>query len=324
MSATIEIAGTEATVSDGKWSLPMLDKVSLGWQPDAYEPDPDYALASYVAQTLDGQVTSAPPDYPDGQVPCIFEDDIAADEIDSADDALLFETKVSEAVRRIFEHNTHHDPHSGRFSRGGGSRGPAKGSAGGSSPVDARTEIPHLSRVSERAFTGSPVPQRRIMTKQDTGKIAENVALGYLHQFESLPDAKHANSLKSNFPVDLTGDHPLPPIKGGNIGNSKGAQQWRLTIGEPSKAEKAAIKKMTPMQKAAWNARKDELILERKTKAMKDLEQRLGHPIKPRTITAIINHDTRTADLFSFDGFHPRVGWTTKQAKDAYVGTFRF
>jgi hypothetical protein len=229
---------------------------------------------------------------------------------------------VTESVRRILEINVHHSPSTGQFTHGGSAtrRTGPRPVAG----VDARFEVPRLTRLpGSRPFDGTPRPTT-FLSKQDRGKIGENVIIGYLQQHEGMKDARHANTKKNNFAVDIAYDHKLVEGKAGGIGNTKKAQQWRLTIGEPGKKEKAALRGMTAEQKRVHNARKEQAILERKAKAKADAEKILGFKVQPRTMSIILDHDRRVAHLYSFDGYHPRIDWTSDQARKGFVGAFKY
>ena len=54
------------------------------------------------------------------------------------------------------------------------------------------------------------------------------------------------------------------------------------------------------------------------------LEKQTGKKVKPRTLTLIINPDTRTADVYIFDGLHDRLHWQSKEAKAAYKGSVTY
>ena len=173
-------------------------------------------------------------------------------------------------------------------------------------------------------FDGKPVKQKTKWSKQKTGRVAENVMEQYLRQYEGWDDAAHANSKRSNFPVDLTYDHMVVEVKGGSAANLPKSQQWRLTIGEMSDKEKAEFARMSGGDKAKANALKQKAILERKAAAMDEMSRRTGKKVGARTMTAVVDADTRTVDIYSFDGFHQRIDWTSDMAREGYIGTFGF
>jgi len=54
------------------------------------------------------------------------------------------------------------------------------------------------------------------------------------------------------------------------------------------------------------------------------VQKQLGRPVKPVTVGVILNPDTKTADVFRFNGFHARIGWNSPQAQKAYVGSYKY
>lgn len=188
---------------------------------------------------------------------------------------------------------------------------------GGAQPSD------QLKEVDARAFSGKQVETETTMSKQAAGALGEKIALAYL-QKEGMTDARALNVGQSNFPVDAVGDHELIEVKTGLVSNGPGAQQWRATIGQPGPKETAWLKTASAEDKRVWNEAKQAAIIDRKNEAVKEFSQRLGQPIAGKTLTLIINPDTKTADVHMFDGFHSRIGWNSEQAKAAYKGTFSY
>lgn len=178
-----------------------------------------------------------------------------------------------------------------------------------------------LSPAKGRALTGKPVRTR--LSKQEIGAIGENVVVAYL-QSQGLHDARPMNLDRNNFPVDLVQDHKAIEVKAGFAGNGPGARQWRLTIGEPGKAEKAWLATATPEAKAAWNRAKQNAIHARKAKVLADLEKSYGRKVAAATMTCIVNPDTKTVDIYRFDGWHNRIAWGSPEAQKAYVGSFAY
>lgn len=174
-----------------------------------------------------------------------------------------------------------------------------------------------------RAFNGVPTAAKTKLSKQETGRIGEAIVVAYL-QGQGRTDAKPMNLDRNNFPIDLVQDHEVVEVKAGLASNSAGAQRWRLTIGEPGKAEKAALDAMGKYEKAAWNTEKQRKIHERKEGILRKLSKHFGTKIKAATMTVIINPDTKTADLYRFEGFHDRIGWTSGQAQAGYLGSVRY
>ena len=214
----------------------------------------------------------------------------------------------------------------GEFGPGGGGGGKkTKSTAVKSGSGTAVAEAPSLKIKStkQRAFDGKQVPVKNQISKQAAGKIGEDIVIAWLHA-KGMTDARHMNLDRNNFPIDLIQDHACLEVKTGNVANGAGAQQWRLTIGEPGKKEKEWLAQAGPEEKAAWNQKKQLMILERKKKALADLSEKLGKPIKARTITCLINPDTKTIDIYQFDGWHDRIGWNSESAKKAYQGSITY
>lgn len=179
-----------------------------------------------------------------------------------------------------------------------------------------------LKKSKQRAFEGKPVEATKI-SKQLAGAIGEEIVIQHL-KANGFKDARHLNTEKNNEALDLIQDHESIEVKTGQASNGAGAQQWRLTIGEPSKEEKAKLAAMNDAEKAAANELKQRMIHERKKRKLAALEKELGRPVKARTITVILNPDTRTADLYSFDGWHDRIGWNSPEAQAGYMGSVTY
>lgn len=214
----------------------------------------------------------------------------------------------------------------GQFVKKG--KGGAAGAAGHGPEEEAHPGSTHGSSVAvkpvkARAFGGESASLKTTLTKQETGRVGEAVVLAYLKHL-GFEDARPMNSGKTNFPIDLIEDHAPTEVKAGLASNSRKAQQWRLTFSKETKAEKEWYEKATPEQRKAWNAEKQKRIHERKLKVIRQLEKETGEKVKPRTMTVIINPDTRTADLYEFDGWHDRIDWQSPAAKAAYKATVQY
>jgi hypothetical protein len=181
-----------------------------------------------------------------------------------------------------------------------------------------------LKVVRQRAFRGEPVATMTTISKSETGKLGERIIISYLQQMMGKKDARHLNLDRNNFPIDLVQDHESVEVKAGLVSNGKDAQKWRLTIGEPGKKEKEWLKTASDSAKAKSNERKQQAIVERKAECLENLKRELGGPVKAKTMTVIINPDTKTADVFEFDGWHDRISWNSEQAKTAYKGTVKY
>lgn len=180
-----------------------------------------------------------------------------------------------------------------------------------------------LKPTKQRAFNGDVVETKTKLTKGETGALAEQAVTSYLRQ-QGFKDADTLNVGRNNFPVDLVHDHRVIEVKAGLVSNAKDGQKWRSTIGQPGKAETAWLKKATPEEKLAWNNQKRAAILDRKQTVVNEFSKRTGNKIKGQTMTTIINPDTRTVDIYQFDGFHSSIRWGSPEAARAYVGSYRY
>lgn len=84
------------------------------------------------------------------------------------------------------------------------------------------------------------------------------------------------------------------------------------------------MKTASPEQKARWNERKQQMILQRKQQALTKLSKEIGVKLKAQTVCLIANPDTKTVDVYRFNGFHLRVGWKSPQAARGYAGSYRY
>jgi hypothetical protein len=203
---------------------------------------------------------------------------------------------------------------------------PSAGGAGAaqSAPRAAASQVGELTPTKNRAYTGKQIVTKTQLSKQETGAIGEAVITNFLKQFGGIPDARPLNMKESNFPVDMIGDHELIEVKTGLVSNGASAQKWRATIGQPGKAEAAWLAKAKPEEKAAWNQKKMQAIMDRKMAVLDEYKKKYGAKVQGKTVTAIINPDTKTADLFQYDGFHLHIRWNNDEAKKAYVGSYQY
>lgn len=182
-----------------------------------------------------------------------------------------------------------------------------------------------LTPTKDRAWTGEQTPKSaHVPTKLETGiTLGETIAMSYLKQL-GFADARTLNVHGNNFPVDLIQDHEIYEVKAGLSSNGPSAQQWRATEGEPTEKEKAWLRTASPEAKARWHLRKQQAIMARKQRAVAIVSKETGHTVTLKTIAMIINHDQCTADLYRFDGAHLRIGWSSDQAKQGYVGSYKY
>lgn len=175
----------------------------------------------------------------------------------------------------------------------------------------------------KRVYNGQPVNTRIKLTKLETCAIGEQAVIDYA-KANGIKDMHSLNVGMNNYPIDLQGDHIVVEVKAGLVSNTRGAQQWNAKIGQPGVKEQEWLSKISASTKAAWNKNKDVMILARKENARRALSRKHGTNLGARTATLIINPDTKSADLYIFEGFHKRIGWNSPQAKTAFVKTIKY
>lgn len=184
----------------------------------------------------------------------------------------------------------------------------------------------------------TPTKQRAFDGKQSgkpidihlAGAIGEEIIIAHLKSI-GYDDADYTSSFigsdNNNIAFDLIHDHQLVEAKTGQTSNANGV--WALKYdGRFNKIQEANFAKMTPenMAKAKKkiNAAKVKAIHDRKQAFADAMQKKLGYKIKTGMITVIINHDTKTADLYQFDGLHDRIGWNSELAKSAYLKSVKY
>ncbi len=180
-----------------------------------------------------------------------------------------------------------------------------------------------LKETSDRAWSGEPTEHDDSLTKQDTGALGEQIALAWLRD-QGMEDARLMNMAQNNFPVDMVQDHELIEVKTGLASNGASAQQWRATIGQPGKKESEWLKTASDKDKAEWNEAKQRAIMQRKMGVVRAVSKELGVKVKPATMTMIVNPKTRRVDVYKFSGFHQTIRWKSQQAKDAFIGSYKY
>ena len=210
------------------------------------------------------------------------------------------------------KYNPYHQPAGSSI---GGQFAPASGSSSGGGLT--------LQKQKERAYTGEPIPLKTRLTKRESGKLGEDLALAYLRH-KGYHDSKALNMERENFPVDLIQDHELIEVKTGLVSNGKSAQHWRATIGQPGPKEREWLKTASPELKREWNLQKAADIMERKEKVLRDFSEKYNTKTKGKTIATIINPDKKVVDVYEFEGFHLRIGWNSIEAKGNYKGSFSY
>lgn len=195
------------------------------------------------------------------------------------------------------------------------------GKVGGSLPRGQN--VVGIKPVKERTFKDESVDVKTDLSKQATGTIGEEIARRWLQEKYG-GKAEAANTAQSNFPVDVIHGDTIIEVKTGLVSNRKDAQKWRLTIGQPGKAETAWLKTASEADKDVWNENKMRQIEVRKARIVDAVQKRLKRKVKTKTVALILNPDTKKADIFEFDGFHPVIRWRSSQARQGYRGTIAY
>lgn len=173
------------------------------------------------------------------------------------------------------------------------------------------------------------------------GEVAEAIAAKFLSRRHGVPlVAKLAEGGRNNDPVDLIVGTTLYEVKGGSISNSRGARHSRLTLGEPSDTEKLQFDKWTREGKAhkitTYNLERHDFIEKRKEQYRAEAERELGQKVQLKELVVIYNAETRTADLYEFNGVHKTITWQDERISrnsktgaydgsgPAYVGSVKY
>jgi hypothetical protein len=180
-----------------------------------------------------------------------------------------------------------------------------------------------LKLVKKRAWNGEQVELKNKISKLQTGSIGESVIIEYL-RMQGIKDARSMNMKGNNFPIDLIGDHRLVEVKSGLASNGPSAQQWRATQGEPPEKTKKWLLTASAEDKKEFNQKMAAAIIKRKEDVLRKYQKKIGKKIKGYTITTIVNPDTKTVDVFQFNGFHSRIAWNSEEAKAAHKGTYAY
>lgn len=162
--------------------------------------------------------------------------------------------------------------------------------------------------------------QKNNLSKMKVGDLAESIVASVMHS-QGLRADKPSN--KTNDPFDLIHGNILAEVKGGQVNNSEGAQQWRVTTGGMSKKEKAKYEKMGPEDRARFNKWRKVLAMRRKRNMVQEVAERTGKEVRQYFVGVLVDHDKRKADIFIYKGAHKRVSW--KQADEHhYLGTYAY
>lgn len=216
----------------------------------------------------------------------------------------------------------------GMFTAGNGA-GPIVAAPSTSKPVkkpsvsSANLPTVAIKVTTERAYSGKRIDTTTVLTKQQSGALGEAVILAYL-KHSGMADARQTNDKATNFAVDLVaGDHCIE-AKTGLVSNNDKSHHWRATIGQPSKATAEWLKSATAEEKSDWTQKQYREIMARKDAAVAKVSGEIGRPLGKRTVTTILNPDTKTADIYVFDGFHLSLTWKNPNTEKAYVGSFKY
>lgn len=199
---------------------------------------------------------------------------------------------------------------SGQFASAGTMEGRDDGLVGGKVPAN------------ERVWQGQsyPSPEKR-PSKIEYGRVGEALATKVLGALFG-DKFSLVNVGINNAPIDVAGDHLAVEVKTGMAYVGKKSQRWRASIGEPGKAEKAALRAMTAAQKREHNLWKKSEIMKRKRRMVDMMSEEAGAEIRPATVGIIMTPDMKRADVFMLDGFHLSANWSQFATNDNYVGTF--
>lgn len=167
--------------------------------------------------------------------------------------------------------------------------------------------------------------------KTRTGKVAEGIVKQHLQRIGQ--QVSGGSLTVNNFPIDViafdktTKTWGIIEAKGGLITNTRGAQHWRLTAGEPSKAVQAWLKTASEAETAAYHAGEAGRILARKKAALKIAGELFPDAtVKAREWTVLVEPTPHgaTVHLYAFDGWHRRIGWNSsrKGLAKAYQGSY--
>lgn len=179
--------------------------------------------------------------------------------------------------------------------------------------------------AGKRVWTGEQQegPTARGKTARlELGERGERLAERVLEELSGSAFDNLNSAVGEHSPLDLVGDSRAVEVKAGKASNSKSAQQWRITAGEPSLGERLRMLDMRPGQLRAYNRRKSEYLVARKKQLAEELGRRLGRRLQPVTVGIILSPDNRRADAFLVPGFHARLGWASYAKEPYYAGTY--
>ena len=194
-----------------------------------------------------------------------------------------------------------------------------------------------MTETEERAFLGKQIITKQMIAgpRKLRGDYGEQIITEYLSRNAGAQVLK-LNAREANFPLDLatlpykdakTGKRIVEAIdvKAGEVVNTRGAQQWRVTLGEPGEDEKALLKTMSAQKKKTYNAKKLDYIMRRKDAEVARMRREYGPTatVIKSEYAVIINADSRTANIYRFGTFERQRGWNSREAESAFVTTVK-
>lgn len=174
-----------------------------------------------------------------------------------------------------------------------------------------------------KVYKEKAVPTKSFISKTKTGDLAEDITILYLRNVLGIKDADFLNRFENNYPVDIMGDHMLIEVKGGVISST--SDRWKVTLGEAGKEIKEYMASLSPKKLAEFNVQRVKDAMNRKAKVVREKERERGVKLKQKTFGLIIHPDKKTADIYEFDGFHPKaITWKSDMAKNGYKTTVTY
>lgn len=149
--------------------------------------------------------------------------------------------------------------------------------------------------------------------------FGEDVAVAWMRQALGEDDAERLGGV---LPIDVLSSRHAVEVKAGLLTNSANAQHWRLTFSAARGPEAAKLEAMSDAERRQYRAAKQDRIEARKLALLDALREQSGWPLAPATLTMIVDQARRDVDVFWFEGWHRRIGWNSREAREAYRGSF--
>ncbi len=179
-------------------------------------------------------------------------------------------------------------------------------------PGRGEISVAPTSRRTWRAVPGQTgYSHKNALDRQSLGRVGEDVALAYIRDMLGDKNAYIMSRRTSRFPVDIVSPKYgwAVEVKSGQPSTTRGGQCWRVWVGQDSGRYASSRRSMSIAQIKRTNAKMVERALAAKTAVVKKLSREVGRNIKAKTMGLVINPETRTADIFVFDGFHALITW---------------